>query len=237
MEPSAMRYLHSYQYVFISPKWLHNLGFGTLCVLVRIVGDIVLMGYQFEMIEAMLRDGEENYPDFDANRIVAYFLRGAWPFIIEIVIAIPLIVMLILCIVSFVGVMIGTQGDPGIAFFLLFGGLFLLVIFFAGVVLPLLVMPLEIRAGLSKSLRAAFSRAFYVDFVKRCWKELIFAQLFVFFSGFVLFLVGMLLCGLGTVPAQALTMFARSHLMYQIYSLYLERGGIPPAVKDETVQL
>jgi len=231
-----MRYWRSYQFVFISPKWLTNLVAGIVCMFVPILGPIVLLGYQFEMIEAMLRDGEENYPDFDMNRVMNYLWRGAWPFIIQLVASLPLILIIIVSYFVFIAAMVTSAGDPGIWVYLLFGGLLIAAIVFGSVILPLLILPLELRAGLSKNLRAAFSREFYFDLIRRCWKELIVAQLFIFASGFLLGLVGLLLCGLGTAPAQALTMFARSHLMYQIYNRYLEKGGVPPAVQEVSVQ-
>jgi len=232
-----MRYWRSYQFLFISPKWLTNLLAGVICMFVPILGEIVLFGYNFEMIEAMLRDGEENYPDFDVNRVMNYLWRGAWPFIIQLVASLPLIVILIVSYFVFVGVMVTSAGDPPIWVLLVFGGFFLIGVVFGSVILPLLILPLELRAGLSKNLRAAFSREFYFDLIRRCWKELIAAQLFIFASGFLLVIVGLLLCGFGTAPARALTMFARSHLMYQIYNRYLEKGGIPPAVQEAPVQV
>jgi hypothetical protein len=232
-----MRYLHSYQYVFISPKWLNNLGLGVVCELVPIIGHIVLMGYHFEMIEAMIRDGEENYPDFDANRLFPYLKRGVWPFVISLLAGIPLLILLMVFGIVFAVAVLGGHGDPSYWVLFLFLVIFVLTVLFGFAVMPLLGLPLEIRAGLTNSLRAAFSREFYVDFVRRCWKELLFAQLFVFASGSLLLVVGVLLCCLGTAPAQAFMMFARSHLLYQIYMKYLERGGIPPVVKEQKLQV
>jgi hypothetical protein len=169
--------------------------------------------------------------------VIPYLWRGAWPVIIRLVASLPLFVMIIISYLVFVGVIVTSAGDPPIWVFLMFGGFLLIAVVFGAIILPLLILPLELRAGLSKSFRAAFSREFYFDLVRRCWKELIFAQLFVFASGFLLFLVGLMLCGLGTAPAEALAMFARSHLMYQIYNRYLEKGGVPPAVQEAPVQV
>jgi hypothetical protein len=231
-----MRYWHSYQYVFISPKWLNNLGLGTVCKLVPILGDIVLMGYHFEMIEAMIRDGEENYPDFDANRLLAYFKRGVWPVLIQLLAVVPLLLLLAIFIVIFIVAVLAHPADASYWILSLIGVILLIVLAYGIVVLPL-VLPLELRAGLTNRLRATFSREFYADFVKRCWKELFLAQLFVFGSGLPLVLGGLLLCGMGTALAQALTMFSRSHLMYQIYMKYLERGGVPPVVTEDKLQV
>jgi hypothetical protein len=227
-----MRYLHSYQYVFISPKWLNNLGLGTVCQFVPIAGDIVLLGYHFEMIEAMIRDGEENYPDFDMNRPMPYLKRGVWPFLAQLVTSIPLLILLAIFAIVFVVAIVGAEGEPSYGVLLLFLFFFLASIVFGVVVLPLFMLPVEIGAGLSNSLGAAFARAYYVGFVKRCWKELLFVQLFTFASGFFVMLIGALLFCFGFYPARALVMFSRSHLCYQVYMLYLERGGSPPVAKE-----
>src|SRR6266446_4488508 len=104
-----MRYCRAYQYVFISPKWLNNLGFGVLCQLVPLLGDIVLLGYHFEMIEAMIHDGEENYPDFDANRLLPYLTRGTWPTIVELLGAIPLLLLFFVFVVIYVVAVLGSK--------------------------------------------------------------------------------------------------------------------------------
>ncbi|HEY1861715.1 MAG TPA: DUF4013 domain-containing protein [Gemmataceae bacterium] len=230
-----MRYLHSYQYVFISPRWLNNLGLGTVCQFVPIAGDIVLLGYHFEMIEAMIRDGEENYPDFNMNRLMPYLKRGIWPFLIQLIAGIPLAILLILFCIIFLVAIVGAGGEPSYGVLLLFVFFFLASIVFGVVVMPFLVLPLEIGAGLGNGLRAAFSRAFYGGFVKRCWKELLLVQLFTFVCGSFLVLIGALLFCFGAYPARALVMFSRSHLCYQVYMLYLERGGSPPAAKKAIV--
>jgi hypothetical protein len=237
LESADMRYLHAYQYVFVSPKWLANIGLTIVCYLVPLVGPIVAFGYHYEIIEAMLRDGEENYPDFDANRLMPYLTRGAWPFIIQLIAVLPLLLVIFCGYLTFAGMMMTTNGSPEPEFFLVFACLFLVVVLFAGVVLPLVVLPLEVRAGLTKSFRGAFSREFYFDFVKRCWKELICAQLFIFASGLFLTLLGTLLCLVGRYPAEALVLFARTHLLFQVYKRYLEKGGIPPVVKEEGLML
>jgi hypothetical protein len=149
----------------------------------------------------------------------------------------PLSILLIACYVGFLATMITSNGEPGAKVFLMFGGLFLAAIFLGVVVLPLVIIPLELRAGLTKNFWAAFSREFYVDFVSKCWKELLLAQLFIFVAGGLVMFVGSLLCLVGSYPAKCLTEYSRAHLLYQIYCRYLDKGGVPPAVRSEMVYL
>jgi hypothetical protein len=231
-----MRYLQAYQFVFVSPKWMQNFGIAVLCQFVPIMGPIVLIGYAFDIIEGMLRDGEENYPDFDANRLMPYFMRGAWPFIIQLIVGLPLTVIIMVSFFVFYAIILTSSGGPPWWVLLVFAGLFLVVIFLSLVIMPFVVVPLSLRAGLCKSFSEAFNPEFYFDFVKKCWKELLLAELFLFVSGQILVLVGMCVLCIGVNVAAAWVMLSRHHLMYQVYLLYLERGGIPPVVKDEKVQ-
>jgi hypothetical protein len=231
-----MRYLQSYQFVFVSPKWMQNFGIAVLCQFVPILGPIVLIGYAFDIIEGMLRDGEENYPDFDANRLMPYFSRGAWPFIIQLIVILPLSLIIFVSVLVFYAIILTSPGGPPWWVFLLFGGLLLVVIFLSLVIMPYVVVPLSLRAGLCRSFKEAFNREFYFDFVRKCWKELFLAELFLFVSSQILGLVGMCMFCIGVNVAAAWIMLARHHLMYQVYLRYLERGGIPPVVKDERVQ-
>ena len=92
-----------------------------------------------------------------------------------------------------------------------------------------------LRAGLCKDFKAAFNREFYVDFVRKVWLELFLSELFLLVTSLVLTLAGMIVFCMGQYVAAGWVMMARFHLMYQVYALYLQRGGIPPAVKDETI--
>src|SRR5713101_8379987 len=231
-----MRYLQSYQFVFVSPRWMQNFGIAVLCQFVPILGPIVLIGYAFDIIEGMLRDGEENYPDFDPSPLMPYFRRGACPFIIQLIVALPLTLIIFVTVLVFYAIILTSSGSPPWWVIFLFLGLFFVVLFLSLVILPFVVIPLSLRAGLCKSFKEAFNREFYFDFVKKCWRELLLAELFLFCSSQLLILVGMCVFCVGSYVAAAWIMLARHHLMYQVYLRYLERGGIPPVVKDERVQ-
>jgi hypothetical protein len=228
-----MRYFHAYQFIFVSPKWLNNVLAAVVCQFVPIVGPIVLIGYAFEVIEGMLRDGEENYPDFDTNRLLPYLSRGVWPFVINLVATLPLSIVILASVITFYVVILTGQGEPPWWMLAMFAGLLFVVLFFSLVIVPFVVVPLSLRAGLGKSLKAAFDREAYVDFVKKSWKELFLTELFAFATGQVLTFVGMALCCVGVHVSIAWMVMARHHLMFQVYARYLERGGIPLVVENQ----
>src|SRR5229473_727046 len=91
-----MKYMYAYRYVFESPKWMANLLAAIICHLVPIVGPIVFLGYGFEMIESLHRRKDSRYLDFDTNRLSEHLNRGLWPFLVQLVAALPITVIIIL---------------------------------------------------------------------------------------------------------------------------------------------
>jgi len=251
----AMDYLGSYRFVFSNRNWAMNLLFGALCSLIPAIGPIVLMGYFFEVIEYLIRRRQrdkalddppeaiseqvldalpvdsaphsETYPDFTFERFSEYLTRGIWPFLVQMIVSLVLgVASAFLWIVgmALVGVAAGRQsGVLPLIFFVIFFVFYLLL----AIVLGVLTVPLYLRAGLSGDFASAFSMDFYRDFLKRIGKEVVLAQLFLTVSSTLVFGVGALVCCVGIYPALALAMFARHHLDYQLYELYLERGGVP----------
>jgi hypothetical protein len=47
----------------------------------------------------------------------------------------------------------------------------------------------------------------------------------------VLMIGGFMLCCVGAFPAATLALFANAHLLYQLYEVYLFRGGQPIPLK------
>jgi hypothetical protein len=239
-----MRYFESYRYLFHSPKWLANLGLCIVASLVPIAGQMVILGYHFEIIEALHLKGEKDYPDFDLNRLLNYLLRGAWVFLVHMILGLPLIIVFL---IAYFAVWLGVFGlvapngpfDPTTATVLLGCGSAGFVLFFLlSVIEHLLLVPMSLRAGLSQDFKAAFNGSFIRDFLGRVFWPTLLAWLFLFVSGFVIGCVGYLAFCVGILPAAALIGFADTHLKFQLYQLYLERGGtaIPLAVRPAEEQ-
>src|SRR5688572_22044128 len=99
---SAMEYMRAYHYIFENPNWMTTVLYIGLVSLagiipgVSIILQLFFFGYQFEVLEALLRTRGTRYPDFDFGRIGAYLNRGIWPFLVNLVVTfvlIPLIYM------------------------------------------------------------------------------------------------------------------------------------------------
>jgi hypothetical protein len=77
----SMEYMQSFHYLFESEKWIANFLWGGLALLttsvIPVAGQLVLMGYMFEIVEVLLcNPPRKGYPDFDPNRIMDYLKRG-----------------------------------------------------------------------------------------------------------------------------------------------------------------
>jgi hypothetical protein len=176
----------------------------------------------------------EQYPDFNVNRIQDYLMRGAWPFLVQLVIGLPVGLVLGGILpgagLGLIGWSVANNVHPLVIVAL---GLMMAAVCFAAVVLLALIqLPLYLRAGLRRDFGSAFSMAFLKDFLKRVWAPLLLSQLFLHFTGVFVALGGLLLCVVGVYPASALVMMATHHIDYQLYELYLARGGEPILPRD-----
>lgn len=232
-----MRYLDSYGYIFRSPDWGTNVLLGGLCQLIPIVGPIVMWGYQFEIIDSLLRQSEAIYPKFDFNRFVDYLKRGVWPFLVGLILgAIMMPVMIVLQVMMSAGMAaVGAAAEndsdgAAIAIMVVVMGVFFLAIMVLTTLMWFITVPMALRAGLSQDIGESFRLAWIKDFVSRVWKEQLLSALFLSVTSFVVVMVGLALCCVGVYPAVAVIMFAQAHIYYQLYSLFLRRGGAPVAL-------
>jgi hypothetical protein len=227
----SLQYGEAYRYVFANPNWVTNVLLVTVCQLIPVIGPIVMLGYQFEIIEALHRDPRRVYPDFTFDRFVEYLKRGLWPFLVSLVagfaVGIPMMVLFyILMGVVFVAAS-GVGGDAGPVVGVIGFLLASLAFVIAAVALSVLMMPMILRAGLAQDFGGSFNLDFIKNFLVRTWKEIVLYALFIAVTGIGLMLIGMLFCGVGTYVAAALLLLAQAHLYFQLYQLHLARGGEP----------
>jgi Protein of unknown function (DUF4013) len=222
----SVQYLRAFQYIFENPKWLTNILLTALCYLIPIVGPLVASGYLYEVVESLATRGERRYPDFDFGRFGKYLMRGLWPFLMTLIIYLPIWMAL-----GVVGIVCGFI-LPDILLHLYAGVEYILLLF----VLPLAMMPLWLRTGLSQSLDLGATFKFAPDFFKRVGKEAVIAQLLLAAAGVVLSMVGMMLCCVGMVVALAVLVLAYANLYAQLYQLYVQRGGQPIPLKQESIE-
>jgi hypothetical protein len=252
-----MHYIQSYRFIFRSPKWLTNLALVGVCLLIPWIGQIVLIGYFFELIDVWLYRqrmerakalsdpagalGEQvmdalpadedhevgSYADFNFNRFSEYLTRGIWPFLVRMIanMAVGFVAGFLLMAGMMIAGFASAAADSPVLFFVLYG-LFWVFYAFMMMLMGILTAPMYLHAGLSGDFGSSFSMEFYRDFMKRVGKEVVLVELFMAATGTVLVIVGLALCYIGIFPALTLIQYAHHHLEYQLYELYLERGGM-----------
>src|SRR5262245_61603936 len=110
-----IEYMRAYNYIFENPTWMTTvLCLGVCCIAAIIPGvgillNLLFLGYQFEVIDSLMRTQGRQYPTFDFGRFGDYLGRGVWPFLVNI------IASLVLLPVLYIGMFIGALLVTGIA--------------------------------------------------------------------------------------------------------------------------
>jgi hypothetical protein len=226
----------SFQFITESPKWMMNVLCVSICQMIPLIGPLAVLGYQFELAESLLRRPDDRgYLDFDFNKFVDYMKRGLWPFltalIAGIVIGIPIMVIVLGLI--FGGAMIAQANrDAGDVIGIALIGVMVVLYFVLLIGANMLVIPLMIRAGYCQDLGQALDFHFVKSFVQLMWKEIIITNLFLMVATIPLMLIGLLMCLVGIYLTIGVMMLAQAHLIdYQLYAIYLSRGGEPIPLK------
>jgi hypothetical protein len=247
-----IQYLQSYNYVFENPNWFANIAFVAIVSIVAglipfiggILGQLVILGYSYDLIESLCRTGGRRYPDFAFDRLGDYLLRGLWPFLASLIGSLPTLPVAIGVALAIFGIWGGFANgnvnafgntDPSpilIAISVGLGAMTLLVVWIYSFVV---VFPMTLRAGLSQDISQAFKFSLVLDFSKKVWFETVLVSLFLAMSLLVMFVAGFLMACVGLYFTMSLASLAQAHLMYQLYQLYLSRGGEPIPLKTPVI--
>jgi hypothetical protein len=223
-----MRYMDSLKFVASRPGWFLNLLLCGVCGFIPAIGQIVLLGYMFEVFDSLRRDPErKSYPDFTFNRFMPYLMRGIWPFLAQLLIG--LIVTVPLMIIMFVVMMLGgaLAGETKGGSIILVQIVVMLISLVFGLLVGVITWPAVIFEGLRQEFDVRGMIAFTKDFITRTWKETVLSMLLLMGVGVVLAPFGYLTCCLGFLVIIPFVQFVQYHLKVQSYDLYLQRGGAP----------
>src|SRR5262249_19416968 len=158
---------------------------------------------------------------------------GVWPFLVQLIIALPLSMLFVgLWFALIMGTAVATnpQAGPPRFMFVVFPA-YVIGIILLSVLVQIISLPMYLRAGLSQDFASAFKFSWAVDFIKRTGAEMLLSMLFFLATAPFIALAGLLLCCVGVYPASALISLAHYHIWFQLYDLFLERGGEPIPLK------
>lgn len=229
----SLEYLEAVRFIWTNPNWVVNLLLSSLCLfaasVIPILPQLVLMGYQCEVLEGLVLRPRGMYPDFKMDRLADYLVRGLWPFVVALLLGLAIVpIMLLVLAGPLIGLAVlgGAGGEEGLSIgaMILLPLLFLLVIA-ASLFFNVAMVPFLLRAALTQDIGGAFDLAFAKDFVRRMWKETLIAGLFLTAVAFAAQIVGLLLFCVGIFLTFPVLHFAQVHLGAQLYRVYLARGG------------
>jgi hypothetical protein len=234
---TRMEYMRAYNYIFENPAWMTTvLSLAVFCVGAMIPGinillQLLFVGYQFEIIDWLLKSHGRQYPTFEFGRLADYLTRGLWPFLVS------LVGTIVLFPVIYVGMIVGVLAVAGIAnaggdtlgpiLATLFGLAGLIALFAVVFAASMLLVALILRSGLAQDFAAAFQFDWIKDFISKMWLEMLVSGLFLVATALVLEMIGLLALCVGLFFVLPLLLMAYAHILYQLYAVYLSRGGQP----------
>jgi hypothetical protein len=225
---AGMDYMRMITYVFENPNWFMNLFLAALCSLIPIIGGLVVQGYHYEAAIQLISEGGRRYPDFDFGRFGDYLMRGLWPFLVGLAFIIGVAIIAVALIFIPAAIVHAVVGEDLAA---AVGGLMVLMITLASFVLGLFLQPMLFRAALTLDFSQAFQFDWVKDFVSKVWLELILGFLFLAVAANILTFLGILACCVGVIFVGPILLLAHASLLFQVYSIYLSRGGTPVPIR------
>lgn len=238
-EPKAVRrerieYLAAFRYVFTHPEWIKNLLIFAAFTLVPVLNTVLVYGYLYETTEHLHRRMSGPYPLFEVRRFAHYMTRGIWCYLIVQILS---VVIAPFFVISFDGTMFSTiaisRANQAAAAVMLAVVVPLVVtlLFLFLLSLSIVVTPFLLRAGLTQDFGLTFNFRWVADYLRKMWLEVLLVNVFASLSGIVLAVLGCALFCYGALVAGALMTLASAHLNWQLYELYLSRGGEPIPLK------
>lgn len=223
-----MEYLRSFQYVFEPPKWWLGVLLASICMFIPAFGAAVIAGYQYEVVEMLVRGRQTPYPPFEFKRFAPLAQRGVWLFMIALFLQVFVQLPLQFAVQFGVfGMMAILQADPQVGAIILAIGIPLLLLFAMLFVLTvwMICTPLFLRVGLTQDLRQAINFRWVQAFLRLMWREMLLTALFLGLSFCILFAIGLVACLVGIYAAMIVYTLVSAHQQFQLYQIFLDRGG------------
>ena len=234
--PAARRIelLTACRFAFTQRDWLKNAVLVSVLMLIPVLNQLVIYGYSYEITELLHRRQGGPYPLVDYKRFAAYATRGVWPFIVALMVqtgVVPFVVVLLDG--TMVGSMaaIGANQSLGMIIAAVLVPLAMVAFFTLILSMAVALTPFLLRGGLSQDFAHTFHFRWTKDFLRKMWLETILVNLFVMLASLVLMPLGCLACGYGMLLVAVLFSIVGAHLNWQLYELYLARGGEPIPLK------
>jgi hypothetical protein len=230
--------LESFTFLFQSEQWALILVLGGCCILlagmIPIVPLMFFNGYVLFLVEQRIRRPHIKPFALNFDHASLYLERGVWPILAQVVLGLILMVPMTLCFVVLIagGAVIAgglADGDEQTAALLtiLATGMGILLLMVLSILLYMFTSILWFRSGMAGTFKDAFQIKWAWKFIRLCGPSLSLGFLGLFFTSFVLNLVGLMLLFVGYYATTAWANIALFHYLSQWYEVFLSRGGAP----------
>ncbi len=217
------------KWMFASPQWITNVFWVLICTLLGtvVIGNIVLLGYQVDIVDRRSKGRQDQLPDFDANRFMDYLLRGLWPFLINLigsaVFGMIIGALILVCVIALGVISGGQEPNPGVAFVVFFP-LALASLLFGFFAFSFLA-PLCLRAGLANDISEGMKFQWALGVAKMMWPTMLLMILYMIIVGILAYIVGLVMCIIGVFFTMSWAQLVTADLAAQAYDIYLTKGG------------
>ncbi|HEX5036219.1 MAG TPA: DUF4013 domain-containing protein [bacterium] len=209
--------------------------------LIPIVGPIMLMGWQCEILQRLLKRHSNPIPKLTLDDFGYWLGRGLAPFVIVLIVTVPVVFVVVFVMflltfgmAVFAGAFAQQGGEPNPLLPLIGVGASFLTYLAFMIVFGMLVTSVLIRAELTEDIGQALEFRKIWAYVRSTWKDVLISQLVFIPFAFAAALGGMLMLFFGIYAAIIVIMVASLHIRWQIYERYLSRGGEPIPIQTKS---
>ncbi|MEB2322430.1 MAG: DUF4013 domain-containing protein [Sorangiineae bacterium] len=224
--PAQVSALDAMRFAFSDRDWLHSVLVGTVISLIPMAGPIVLMGWQSEILQRLVREHPRPIPKLEFSDLSHYLGRGVVPFAVQLIAALPLgIVITMAAFMLSVGANVIMRGGLDPAIVIGVSALFVLIAAVGGAAVTVAVNGALTAAELNGDFSGSLAPSALLRYGRATWATVLVSY-FVFSLLVLLVLMGsaLVFC-VGLYAGAVVVRLGQVHLRWQIYRRYRSLGG------------
>jgi hypothetical protein len=226
--PGRVSVLDALRFVTSQPGWTMNVVYALLALFVPVVGPLVFIGWQAEMMQRLVRRHPHPVPPLDVDDALHYLMRGLAPFVVTLAFQVPFFLFLYFLVFGMAGgaaIVLDATGSEGAAWGVGIG--FALVGFVVWAYGSALVNAAHTRAELVEDFGEGFAMGKIFRYANKTWLKHLGVMLVFGLIGLGMGMLGLLVFFVGVYFVAAFLQLAAVHLRWQMYEWAVARGAEP----------
>jgi hypothetical protein len=216
----------AFKFQFQDPNWVSKMFLGALFELLSIllIGSWLVMGYQVEVIQRVMRKDPTPLPEWD--RLSEKLLRGIKLFLISVVYHLPLVLIFIpfVFLIGLSSTLHSNEVEAFSGFTLVSAVIFIVLpyVLFVSILLPVIYLEFARNERVGDALNLAAALRFFA----RNWQNVIILAL-IMLGVNILSAVGVVFCIVGVFFTSFYAKLVSAHLTGQLHLAKIESEGNP----------